>query len=102
MIRQNSRACFTIGGEIEIAEAEQPCDWSILYESVVGYGAITQISDLAEKRRGLDAIMRQHGAAGDLDYPDKMIARTTLLRLDVESVTGKSNRNRQEVDDETP
>lgn len=99
MIRENPRACFTIDGHTEITEAERPCDWSINYSSVVGYGTITELSDLAHKRRGLDVIMRQHGATGELDYPENMITRTTILKLDVESITAKSNKNRQEADD---
>lgn len=91
MLKENPRVCFAIEGRTELERADRPCDWTFRYESVVGYGRVMVVTDQAEKLAGLDAVMRQHGATGDLDYSDTMIARTTILRLTVESMTGKSN-----------
>jgi nitroimidazol reductase NimA-like FMN-containing flavoprotein (pyridoxamine 5'-phosphate oxidase superfamily) len=52
---------------------------------------LTLISDPEEKRRGLDALMLQYGWKGETGYPDSMLERTAVLRLDAESVTGKES-----------
>lgn len=92
MLRENPRACFEVEGRVDLARGERPCDWTMLYESIIGYGQLTELSDPEEKRAGLECIMRHHGAEGPFDFPDSMIAKTAVIRLDVTELSGKSNR----------
>jgi hypothetical protein len=58
------------------------------YRSVVGSGRVTFVTDPAEKVAGLAAIMG-HYVPGTHRFSDAMVAKTTVLKLDVEEISGK-------------
>ncbi|MGI5818048.1 MAG: pyridoxamine 5'-phosphate oxidase family protein [Armatimonadota bacterium] len=88
VLRAAPRVCFTVSIDTVLNRGERPCDWSFRYRSVVGEGTVAFVDDGAEKRRGLDALMRQHGGRGG-DYPPGTLDRTTVLRIDISALSGK-------------
>ena len=97
MLRRNPRVCFEVEGRADLSRGEDNCNWTMIYESIIGYGRLSEISDPEEKRLGLECIMRHHGAEGPIAFPDAMIARTAVIRLDVADITGKSNRPEEDA-----
>jgi nitroimidazol reductase NimA-like FMN-containing flavoprotein (pyridoxamine 5'-phosphate oxidase superfamily) len=91
MIRRNPRVCFTIDGRHHVEPGDEPCRWTVRYESIVGYGTIRIITDETERRVGLDAIMRQHGAEPPFNYANAALDQAVVLCLEVDELTGKSN-----------
>ena len=91
IMKKNPQLCFQAVSEVRIETASQACGWTCRYRSVVIRGTLTLVADPEEKRRGLDALMRQYGWKGETGYPDSMLDRTAVLRLDAESVTGKES-----------
>jgi len=91
MFTANPRVCFEAEGRTQIVRNPDPCEWTVHYESVIGYGEISIVTDSGEKRSGLRCIMEHHGARGEMEFPDGMISRTTVFRLEVEEISGKSN-----------
>jgi hypothetical protein len=43
------------------------------------------------KKHGLDLIMRKYGASMELNYDEKILARMMILKLTIESYTGKQS-----------
>lgn len=91
ILKQNNRVSFEIEYYTEIIEGEKPCDWTMKYRSVMGRGTVVIENDAAAKKAGLDLIMRKYGAKGELVYDEAVLACMTLLKLTVESVTGKQS-----------
>ena len=91
MIRRNPRVCFTVDGRHYVEPGDEPCRWTVRYESIVGYGTIRIVTDETERRVGLDAIMRQHGAEPPFNYANAALDQAVVLRLEVDELTGKSN-----------
>jgi nitroimidazol reductase NimA-like FMN-containing flavoprotein (pyridoxamine 5'-phosphate oxidase superfamily) len=89
ILRKNDRVCFEMDLLREIKQGEKPCGWSTRYESVIGFGRAVILDDPAEKSAALDRIMEHYGAAGPFSYPDDVLAKTAIIRIDIESVTGK-------------
>jgi hypothetical protein len=89
IIRKNDRVCFEMDLLRELKRSETACGWGVRYESVIGFGRAVLVDDAAEKRRGIDRIMNHYGAQGPFFYPDEILARTEVIRIDIESVTGK-------------
>jgi nitroimidazol reductase NimA-like FMN-containing flavoprotein (pyridoxamine 5'-phosphate oxidase superfamily) len=90
MLRRNPLVCFGVDVDREFfqADAGTSCGCSMRYRSVVGSGRVSFVTDSAEKLKGLEAIL-EHYAAGAPRFTDEMIARTMVLRLDVEEISGK-------------
>ena len=89
MMKRNNYICFEMDTDHEIFTGEKGCDWGMNYSSVVGYGKLSIVDGDAEKRAGLDHIMDHYGGSGVYSYDDQVLARTTVLRLDISEMTGK-------------
>jgi len=89
IIRKNPKVCFEVEADVEIIDTGQPCDWTMTYQSVIGFGKAGLVEDPDERRRGLDAMMAHYGARGPYEYPAEAMEMTAVLRIDIESMTGK-------------
>ena len=96
IIKKNPSVCFEVEVDLEFVKAEAACDWSANYESVIGFGKAVIIEDEDSKRQGLDVIMRHYAAEaasdGDYTYTEAALAKMVVIRVDVESMTGKRSR----------
>lgn len=90
ILRANPRVCFEIDLDVEVAAGERPCDYTTHYKSVIGFGRAVLLHDENEKLQGLRIIMRRHGGPQDGFRPE-VLPKTAVIRIDIESMTGKSN-----------
>jgi nitroimidazol reductase NimA-like FMN-containing flavoprotein (pyridoxamine 5'-phosphate oxidase superfamily) len=91
LLKQNNRVSFEIELHHEVVKSDIPCNWTAKYRSVMGKGTITISNDPDAKKRGMDLIMRKYGADMELNYNEKVLARMTILLLEIESLTGKQS-----------
>jgi nitroimidazol reductase NimA-like FMN-containing flavoprotein (pyridoxamine 5'-phosphate oxidase superfamily) len=70
--------------------AGEACRWGIRYRSVMGTGAAEILEEPAAKRQALVRIMAQY-TPGTFDVPDSAVARTVVLRVRVNSISGKQS-----------
>jgi hypothetical protein len=70
-------------------EGEKACNFSAAFQSVIGTGKIRIEEDKAEKKKGLDAIMRQAVQKSKWSYDDKMIEAVAVFKLDVDKMSCK-------------
>jgi uncharacterized protein len=89
MIKRNNYVCFEMDTDHRIFGGENGCDWGMNYSSVVGYGHISVVSDPAYRKEGLDCIMKHYGGDQHFTYDGKVMARTTVLKLNITEMTGK-------------
>ncbi len=89
ILRNNSRVCFEVEVDVKLVTGERACNWSFHYRSVIGYGRGHFVTDPDERRLGIDAVMRQYGASGPFDYAPETMARTVVIRIEIEEMTGK-------------
>ncbi|MBN2439112.1 MAG: pyridoxamine 5'-phosphate oxidase family protein [Deltaproteobacteria bacterium] len=89
ILRRNDRVCFEMDLLQGIRQGQEACGWGARYESVIGFGRAVFVDGTAEKKAALDRIMEHYGAKGPFSYPDETLARTAIIRIDIESLTGK-------------
>jgi uncharacterized protein len=89
MIKKNNYVCFEMDTDHQIYEGENGCDWGMKYSSVVGFGKISVLIDKKERVEGLSFIMAHYSDRNDFTYEEKTLERTTILKLDIEEMTGK-------------
>jgi nitroimidazol reductase NimA-like FMN-containing flavoprotein (pyridoxamine 5'-phosphate oxidase superfamily) len=89
ILRQNDRVCFEIDFLREIKQGPASCGWGARYESVIGFGRAILVDDPAGKRFALDRIMDHYRAQGPHTYLDDILAKTAIIRIEIESLTGK-------------
>ena len=91
VLAKNPQVCFEMDSSFKILKGETSCQWSAEYESVIGWGTVEFIKEEEEKKSAMDAIMLKYGFKGMPVYNSKMLEKTLLMKLTVESMTGKSN-----------
>lgn len=89
LLKINNKVCFELELSSQIVKNENPCDWSTRYRSIIGYGTIEFITDIDQKREGLDIIMAHYGKIDKNSYRDKSIEKVLILELNIEEITGK-------------
>jgi nitroimidazol reductase NimA-like FMN-containing flavoprotein (pyridoxamine 5'-phosphate oxidase superfamily) len=90
LIRKNPRVCFEVDEIVQFRKAERACDWGVEYKSVIGSGKAVFLSGPEEKRRALDIIMAQY-SHGAYDYPDTMLEKTLVIKIEIEEMRGKKS-----------
>jgi hypothetical protein len=90
MLETNDKVCLEFDIDHEFIEAENACDWGMKYRSVIGFGRATILEDNEEKNRAFDLIMRQYSDRS-FTYPDSEVKGTTIIKVDILSMTGKKN-----------
>jgi len=91
LIREDREVAFTVALDLGLIKGETACDWSVRFQSVVGYGKISLLENPAEKRQGLDLFMA-HYCDADFSYPDKMIRATAVFKLVISEMSVKQSR----------
>jgi nitroimidazol reductase NimA-like FMN-containing flavoprotein (pyridoxamine 5'-phosphate oxidase superfamily) len=91
ILEQNNQVSFEIEFSSEIIKSILPCEWSSKYRSLMGRGSVSIENDIETKKRGLDLIMRKYGAGNDLKYSTSDLSRMIILKLKINSMTGKQS-----------
>jgi hypothetical protein len=93
VLRQNPLVCFELEDETATVEGDIACRWSQMYRSVVGYGKVEIVTGFDEKQLALDIIMQQHGAPANMEFDPKEVEFIVVLKLKIDSMTGKQSSN---------
>jgi hypothetical protein len=88
LLRENPNVCFEFDLIAEPVESEKACGWSMKYQSVIGFGKAIFMESSEEKRKAMSIIMAQYSDR-PFQFPDDMIAATSVIKVEIESMTGK-------------
>lgn len=89
IIRRNNLACFQVSLGHQLIETQVRCNCGMQYQSVVGMGHISVLTDYDEKIEGLNCLVRHYHGQDRPRYTPAYVNATTVLRLDIEELTGK-------------
>ena len=88
LLQQHPEVCFEVESGVKMVQGKDACSWGVSFRSIIGYGIAEIVTDADEKRRGLDVIMA-HYSDEKFEYPDSSIDRTTVIKVEISSMTGK-------------
>lgn len=89
MIRKNNYVCFEMDTDHLLTEGKVACEFAMKYKSIIGYGYISIVKEKEEKIEAFNNIMLHYTQRTSLGYDERMVEKTTILRLDVQEITGK-------------
>lgn len=90
MIRNNDRVCFEFETDVEVIENSEPCNWSMRYKCVIGYGKAAFVGETEEKHKALKIIMNQY-SKGEFTFPEGSLSRTVVIKIAIESMSAKKS-----------
>jgi nitroimidazol reductase NimA-like FMN-containing flavoprotein (pyridoxamine 5'-phosphate oxidase superfamily) len=91
IIRLHNKVCFEIDLDTEVIKGDVACKWSMRYRSVVGVGTAHLVDDMEGKMHGLNVIM-SHYTKGPFEYAERGFDLALVIRVDIESVSGKRSK----------
>lgn len=91
LIKAAQTVAFTVVRDLGLIQGDTGCSWTTRFQSVVGHGTITFLEDLEEKRHALDIFMG-HYSDMDFIFPDHVMKKTAVYRLDIDEMTAKQSK----------
>ena len=85
----NPQVCFEMEQDVKVIPyEEQACKWGHAYTSVIGFGTVREITEMALKTEAMNHIMR-HYSGKDWEFDPHEFARTRMWCISIEQMTGK-------------
>jgi nitroimidazol reductase NimA-like FMN-containing flavoprotein (pyridoxamine 5'-phosphate oxidase superfamily) len=97
LLKRNAQVCIQLDCQHEPVINGLGCGWGMKYASVFAEGCAVFVNDPTEQRHGLDQLMAHYRRLWGVpsqdkipgDYDDKVLAKTTIFRVDVVTLTAK-------------
>ena len=81
---------FEIDGAYKLLEADNACDFSAEFMSVIGTGRLKVLTEKAEKTAALNMLMKQNTGRGDWDFDEKTLKATAVYELAADKLSCKA------------
>ena len=88
MMRANPNVFFSIDCDRMPFEGKLPCQYGMVYSSVMGRGRATITEDVEEKKKAMTALMKTQ-TGKDFTFEDRLVSIVAVIRIDVEEYTAK-------------
>lgn len=82
---------FELDTHYKLNEAEEACNFSARFQSVIGNGKVSMIDELAEKKFALQKIMEHATGKADWTFADAMLEAVATFKLEVETLSCKEH-----------
>ncbi|MBR9985414.1 MAG: pyridoxamine 5'-phosphate oxidase family protein [Desulfosarcina sp.] len=90
ILKENPNVCFEFDIAVEALKDADACNWSMKFQSVVGFGRASIVEELALKRQALGIIMAQYSDK-TFEFPENKVNATALIKVEIETMTGKQS-----------
>ena len=91
LIQKNPRVGFEMDTNYALHEADIACGWSARFQSVVGSGVMSIVSEPEEKKRGLSLLMAHNAGKRDWSFDEKAVNAVTVFKLEVTKLSCKEH-----------
>ena len=71
--------------------SETACDYTARFQSIIGNGIATIVTDTQEKKLGLSLLMEHSAGKREWDFDDKMFNAVTVFKLEVTKLSCKEH-----------
>lgn len=88
MIRANPRVFFELDCDRMPFEGEKPCQYGLVYSSIMGRGTACIVEDVEEKIRAMTMLMKTQ-TGKDFSFNDRLVSIVSVIRIDVTEYTAK-------------
>ena len=88
MIRANPRVFFSLDCDRKPFDGKLPCQYGLVYSSVMGRGTATVVEDVEEKKMAMSCLMKTQ-TGKDFTFEDRLVTAVSVIRVDVAEYTAK-------------
>ena len=88
MLRTNPRVFFELDCDRMPFEGDKPCQYGLVYSSIMGRGTAAIVEDVEEKKKAM-AILMKTQTGKDFEFNDRLVSIVAVIRIDVSEYTAK-------------
>ena len=88
MIRTNPRVFFEMDCDRMPFEGRVPCQYGMVYSSIMGRGTAAIVEDAEEKMQAMSILMKTQ-TGKDFTFNERLVSIVTVIRIDVTEYTAK-------------
>lgn len=92
LIKAGGPVGFELDTNYMIHPAEKPCGYSAKFQSIIGTGNVSLITDRNDKAYALRKIMAHSIGKHDWDFPSVMLDKVLVFKLDVTELSCKEHK----------
>lgn len=91
LIRKNPRVGFEMDTDYALHEADAACGYSARFQSVIGNGVMSIVSEAGEKKRGLSLLMEHNTGKSGWSFDDRAVNAVAVFKLEVTKLSCKEH-----------
>ena len=88
MIRANPNVFFEMDCDRMPFEGKVPCQYGLVYSSIMGRGTASIVEDVEEKKQAMSLLMKTQ-TGKDFSFEDRLVSIVSVIRIDVTEYTAK-------------
>lgn len=88
MLRANSKVFFEMDCDRMPFEGRVPCQYGMVYSSIMGRGTAAIVEDAEEKMQAMSILMKTQ-TGKDFTFNERLVSIVTVIRIDVTEYTAK-------------
>ena len=88
MLQANPRVFFEMDCDRMPFEGDKPCQYGLVYSSIMGRGIARIIEDVEEKKQAMSILMKTQ-TGKDFSFDDKLVSIVSVIRIDAAEYTAK-------------
>lgn len=92
LLRKNPAISVEIDGDHRLLPADDACDYSYAYSSIIASGQASILQEREAMQHGLDVIMRQAVPGKIFSYSEEMMKAVCVVRIDCKTLTCRQNQ----------
>ena len=89
MIRSNPKVSFSVDCDRQPFEGRVPCQYGLVYSSIMGRGTATIVEDVEEKMQAMSILMKTQ-TGKDFTFNERLVSIVAVIRIDVAEYTAKN------------
>lgn len=88
MLRANPRVFFSMDCDRMPFEGRVPCQYGLVYSSIMGRGTATIVEDVEEKKQAMSILMKTQ-TGKEFSFNERLVSIVAVIRIDVTEYTAK-------------
>jgi nitroimidazol reductase NimA-like FMN-containing flavoprotein (pyridoxamine 5'-phosphate oxidase superfamily) len=90
ILRSNPEVCFEFDVVGPLVESDIPCNWSVTYQSVIGFGRAEFLEDIDARREAFRIIMA-HYSKEKFVFSDEQLKSVAMLKVRIAEISAKQS-----------
>ena len=95
LIRKRPDVGFEMDTDSEVyslGKSGLACEYTSRFQSIIGNGTVSIVTDLEEKKYGLSLLMKRNAGEHEWNFDDKTVSAVAVFKLEVKKISCKEHK----------